>query len=236
MRYQWFDELLKADPGAINSQQLRWLLTAHHGSDNVETLLMNFFKGTGIRGLQGILPKNGKIIRPLLFAKKGEIITFAKQNEIQFVEDSSNGSDKYTRNFFRNQLLPSIQKVFPQVEENLMDNIERFRETNMLYEEALHGHLKKLLVKKGEEIHIPVLKLAKSKPLRSIVYEIIKDFGFTSHQAGDVISLLNSGSGKFIASDSHRIIRNRNWLIISPCETKMAQHILHIAEKNLLTR
>ncbi|MEO6135805.1 MAG: tRNA lysidine(34) synthetase, partial [Ginsengibacter sp.] len=95
-----------------------FLLTAHHANDNIETLLMNFFKGTGIKGLQGILPKHANIVRPLLFAKKEDLLSFVKENNLLFVEDSSNSSDKYTRNYFRNQLIPSLQKVFPQVEEN----------------------------------------------------------------------------------------------------------------------
>ena len=98
---------------------------------------MNFFKGTGIKGFTGnsvrkeLMPL---ITRPLLFAKKEEILSFAKGNNLSFVEDSSNLSDKYTRNYFRNQLIPSIQKVFPEVEENLLNNIERFKEAEILYQ------------------------------------------------------------------------------------------------------
>lgn len=202
------------------------LLTAHHANDNIETLLMNFFKGTGIKGLQGILPKQGNIIRPLLFARKEEILHFAKENDLSFVEDSSNSSDKYTRNYFRNQLLPAVQKVFPQAEENLLNNIERNREIEILYRQAMKVHLNRLLEIKGNEIHIPVLKLLKTIPLKTIIYEIIKDIGFSAHQTDEVISLLKSESGKYISSASHRIIKNRNWLIIAPNNTLEANHIL----------
>ncbi len=177
---------------------------------------MNFFKGTGINGLHGILPKQGNIIRPLLFAKKEELSQFAKANELNFVEDSSNASDKYTRNYFRNQLIPDLQKVFPQVEDNLLNNIDRFGEIEILYQQSVTLIRKKLLEQKGNEIHIPVLKLLKTQPLNTIVYEIIKDYGFTAHQVNDVVSLLNSESGKYIQSTSHRILKNRNWLIIAP--------------------
>jgi len=235
LRYQWFDELLKADDGrpttgdqhsTFNIQHSTYLLTAHHANDNVETLLMNFFKGTGIKGLRGMLPRQGKIIRPLLFAKREEIISFINENNLAFVEDSSNSSDKYTRNYFRNQLIPSIQKVFPQVEENLINNIERFKEIEILYRQSIDLHKKKLLEQKGNEIHIPVLKLLKSKPLKTIAYEIIKNYGFTSHQTDEAIALLYAESGKYISSASHKIIRNRNWLIIAPINTLEANHIL----------
>jgi len=240
LRYAWFNELLskmKNDfmPEAPNSPFRgpggMVLLTAHHANDNIETLLMNFFKGTGINGLHGILPKQGNIIRPLLFAKKEEISSFAKANELGFVEDSSNASDKYTRNYFRNQLIPGLQKVFPQVEDNLLNNIDRFREIEILYQQSVTLIKKKLPEQKGNEIRIPVLKLLKTKPLDTTVYEIIKDYGFTAHQVNDVVSLLNSDTGKFIRSVSHRILKNRNWLIITPNENTKAETIF-IEEKD----
>jgi tRNA(Ile)-lysidine synthase len=227
LRYEWFQELLNNyQPSTLNLQPSKWLLTAHHANDNIETLLMNLFKGTGIKGLQGILPKQGKIIRPLLFAKREEIKLFNKENNLDFVEDSSNNSDKYTRNYFRHQVIPSIEKVFPQAEDNIIKNIERFSEIEILYNQSIEQHKKKLLEQKGNETHIPVLKLLKSVPVKTIVYEIIKDFGFTSHQAEDVINLLKSESGKYISSGTHKIIKNRAWLIIAPINTLEANHIL----------
>ena len=160
---------------------------------------MNFFKGQELKDCREFLPKQGNIIRPLLFAKKEEIINFAKENNLSFVEDSSNASDKYTRNYFRNQLIPSIQKVFPQVEENLLNNIERFKEIEILYQQSIDLHKKKLLEQKGNEVHIPVLKLLKTEPLKTIVYEIIKDYGFTAHQTEEVFHLLKSETGKYIS-------------------------------------
>jgi tRNA(Ile)-lysidine synthase len=186
---------------------------------------MNFFKGTGINGLHGILPKQGNIIRPLLFAKKEEISAFALANNLSFVEDSSNALDKYTRNYFRNQLIPDLQKVFPQVEDNLLNNIERFREIELLYNQSVQLEKKKLLEKKGNEIHIPVLKLLKVEALNTIIYEIIKDYGFTAHQNSEVVNLLKSETGKYISSATHRIIKNRNWLIITPNKTIEAENI-----------
>ena len=191
LRYKWFAEIL-----TTSLLGLKYVLTAHHANDNIETLLMNFFKGTGINGLQGIIPKQNKIVRPLLFAKKEELFGFAKENNLSFVEDSSNASDKYTRNYFRNQLIPAIRKTFPQVEDNIVKNIDRFKDIEMLYRQSIDLHKKKLLEKKGEEIYIPVLKLLKTEPLSTIVYEIIKDFGFTSNQTDEVIKLLRSDSGK----------------------------------------
>jgi tRNA(Ile)-lysidine synthase len=246
LRYGWFSgivngewSMVKGESSIVNGDSeiievpihdsrltIHHILTAHHANDNIETLLMNFFKGTGINGLRAIQPKQGKIIHALLFAKKAELIEFAKENHLGYVEDSSNASDKYTRNFFRNQLIPSVQKVFPRVEDNLLDNIDRFRDIEMLYRQSIELHKKNLVEKKGNEIHLPILKLSRAQPLPTIVYEIIKDVGFTTGQVNDVIRLLKSEPGKYVQSASHRAINNRKWLIISPNNTAEADNIL----------
>ncbi len=111
---------------------------------------------------------------------------------------------------------PGLQKVFPQVKENLLDNAQRFREINSIYNVAIESIKKRLVSFKGNEMHLPVLKLLKTASLQSVLFEIIKDVGFTARQAHEVVKLLNSESGKYIDSQTHRILRNRKWLIISP--------------------
>jgi tRNA(Ile)-lysidine synthase len=222
LRYNWFKELMNR----IIDPPINCILTAHHLGDNIETMLMNFFKGTGIAGLRGMLPKQGKLIRPLLFAKKEEVLVFAKENNLNWVEDSSNRESKYSRNYFRNEIIPLIKKIYPEAENNLTDNLRRFADIEMLYKQAIDQHKKKLLEQKGNEVQIPVLKLKKSEPLHSIVYEIIKDYGFSPHQTDEVIDLLDSESGKYIQSATHRVIKNRNWLIIASVMTEQAETIL----------
>ncbi|MGC4104438.1 tRNA lysidine(34) synthetase TilS [Ferruginibacter sp.] len=219
LRYAWFEQIRK-------EKDYAFVVTAHHAGDNIETMLMNFFRGTGIKGLHGILPKQNHIVRPLLFAAKKDILDFATANNIAFVTDHTNEEDDFTRNYFRNQLIPAVKKVFPAVEENLLNNIERMGAAEQLYNQAVELHKKKLLEHKGNEVHIPVLKMQKLQPLSTIVYEIIKDFGFTAHQTADVLGLLQSSSGKYVQSATHRIIRNRAWLIISPNKTIDASNIL----------
>ena len=242
LRYAWFESAIGNQQSATDSDApthhsplTTHILTAHHLDDNVETLLMKFFKGTGIAGLHGILPKQGKLVRPLLFARKEELLLFAQQHQLQWVEDSSNAQDKYARNYLRHQVIPSLQQLYPEVVSNLADNINRFREAEILYQQAVEQHKKKLLEYKGEEIHIPVLKLKKTTPLHTIVYEIAKGYGFSPAQVPDIVRLLDSGSGRYVASASHRIIRNRNWLIIAPAATEVATHII-IEEKDTLIK
>lgn len=218
LRYAWFNVLLKEN-------NFSFLLTAHHLDDSIETSLMNFFKGTGIAGLRGILPKQGKIIRPLLFAGKQEFQAFAISQSLQWVEDSSNESDKYTRNYFRHQVIPFIQKIYPGAEKNLAQNLARFRDTELLYQQAIERHKKKLLTVKGNEVYIPVLKLQQVVPFNTVLYEIMHEFGFSAAQTNEVAALLESDSGRYVQSLTHRIIRNRAWLIIVPVKTAEASII-----------
>lgn len=223
LRYAWFEEIAS---GVI--------VTAHHLDDNIETVLMKFFKGTGIAGMRGILPRQGKVVRPLLFAKKEELAQFAADHQLPWVEDSSNAQDKYARNYLRHQVVPLLQKLYPEVVNNLAANIARFREVEELYHQAVEAHQKKLLEYKGSEVHIPVLKLKKAAPLSTLVYEITKGYGFTAAQTADIIHLLDSESGRYVASGTHRIIRNRNWLIIAPVRTEAVNHIIIEKEDTLV--
>ena len=230
LRYSWFLQLWNEkskESGPLEDKHIKtihgWhggetnflIATAHHANDNIETLLMNFFKGTGITGLQGILPKQTYVVRPLLFAKKEELQQFANEKNLSYVEDSSNESDKYTRNYFRNQLIPSIQKVFPQVEENLLNNIQRFNEVKQVYEEAITKYKNNLIEIKGNEEHIPILKLKNTLPFRTMIWEIIKEKGFSSGQVDEVAKLMGADNGSYIKSEFYRIIKNRKWLIIT---------------------
>jgi tRNA(Ile)-lysidine synthase len=206
--------------------------TAHHADDNIETLLMHFFRGCGISGLHGILPKQGHIIRPLLFAKRAEIVAYATEQNLIWVEDSSNATDKYSRNYIRHQVMPLIQAIYPKVDDNLLGNIERFKEVEMVYNQTMNSTKTKLLEVKGNETHIPILKLKKQQPLRSIVYEIVKDFGFEATQVDEVVKLLDASNGSFMASVTHRLIINRNWLIIAPKQAEEATNVLIEAGTN----
>lgn len=220
LRYQWFEELLNIKASPV------WLLTAHHADDNVETLLMNFFKGTGILGLQGIHPKSGRIIRPLLFATRENILDFIAARGLTFVEDSSNLSEKYTRNYFRHTLIPSVQKVFPDVVHNLTENIKRFSDIEILYRQSVEQSMGNLVVRKENELHIPVLKLQKTPAMRTVLYEIVKGYGFLPSQLDDIIHLLDAETGKYVSSSDYRIIRNRAWIIIAPLSGEESDHLI----------
>ncbi|MGN7824039.1 tRNA lysidine(34) synthetase TilS [Chitinophaga sp. 22536] len=209
LRYQWLEEVRQQ--GGYS-----YIATAHHMQDSVETALMNFCKGTGIAGLHGILPKQERIVRPLLFADKEVLVAYAALHRISFVEDSSNITDKYTRNFFRHQIIPRIQEVFPAAVKNMDNSIQRMREAEMLYQESVARHRKRLLFCKDNTFMVPVVKLQKTVPLQTIAWELFKDFGCSVAQLQQVLQLLHSESGRYVETATHRIIRNRSWLLVTP--------------------
>lgn len=227
LRYNWFEETRASLQANKNDQQV-YIAVAHHADDNIETVLMNFFRGTGLHGLTGMEPFRDKIVRPLLSFRKEELNAYALLHQLSFVEDSSNASNDYTRNYFRNELIPGIQKVFPSVENNLLHTINRLKEAAFIYKTTVDKAKTSLLEKKGEEYHIPVLLWKQVKPLVTISYELLKPFGFTSSQTFEAIKLLDADNSSYISSQTHRLIRNRNWMIIAPLATDHQQMLIPI--------
>jgi tRNA(Ile)-lysidine synthase len=221
LRYEWFSTLLAGQP-----ENFQFLITAHHLDDSIETMLMQFFRGTGIAGLRGIPVKNEKVIRPLISIQKSVLKDFAMKNKLTWVEDSSNASVDYTRNYFRNELIPSLETIFPDLQVSLEKNLERFSEAGLIYLEAIGRYKKKLLKPVGDEVHIPILLLKKTRPLRTICFELIREYHFSSAQTDELIRLMDSSNGKFISSSSHRIIKNRGWLIIAPLANENVGHFV----------
>jgi tRNA(Ile)-lysidine synthase len=229
LRYHWFKEILTGNVNPVmgfRQSKPGYIVTAHNMDDNVETVLMNFCKGTGMRGLKGMSPKKDKLIRPLLFASREDIVGYAKEKKIDWVEDSSNAEEKYTRNYFRHTVIPAIEKIYPQLKQQVRDNIARLNDASLLYDSAIEVHKKKLLEVKDDEVLISILKLKRLPAFQTVIYEVIKDFGFTNNQVGEVVRLFDADNASYIQSPSHRIIKNRKWLIISLLQAKKSSYFL----------
>lgn len=221
LRYQWFEAKRKECQLQFTDKNVL-LLTAHHANDNIETVLINFLRGTGIQGLRGINPyqKDRYLLRPLLPFKKEDLIGFANNNKLAFVEDSSNESNKYTRNFLRNQILPQLEENFPQVKDNLLNNIDRMKEVAEIYQLAIEDRLDGLMEWKGQECQVPILKLKKTAQLNTVIWELIRPFGFTVQQIPELIKLMDAPNGSCLTSSTYQIIRNRKWLLIATVQTQ----------------
>lgn len=218
LRYDWLEKI-RAEHGYT------FIATAHHANDNAETLLMNLFKGTGISGLHGIPVRNGLVIRPMLYASRRDIDAYVTEKNVPYRDDVSNQSDKYLRNKVRLNLLPLIEETFPNVINNLNNSIQRFSEVEQLYNKAIEVERKQLIEQRGKDIYIPVKKLMKREPVHTICYELFKTYGFGSGQINDIVSLLHSESGHYVTSDTHRVIRDRDFLIITITDTRQTDFL-----------
>lgn len=224
LRYQWFRDLLL-------ERDLHCTVTAHHADDNVETMLMNLFKGTGMAGLRGIQPLHEGIARPLLFASRGSLEAYAAAHGLAYVTDSSNLTDKYTRNYFRIHVIPLIEQVYPGTMDNLRQNMQRFREAEQLYRQAVDRKLHKLKQAVGQELHIPLQKLRAAAPLHTLVFELFRPYGFTARQVPEILQFLDASTGSVMYSATHRLLMNRNWLILS-VKAPADMSIIPIAEED----
>ena len=208
LRYEWFENLL-------SKHQYAKIATAHHANDNIETLLMNLFKGTGIGGLHGIPESNGNIIRPLLFAQKDELLEYAAANYISYRDDASNASDHYLRNAVRHHIVPVAKKWFPHVIKNVSESINRFSQVEVLYRQAIEVHRNNFTERRGDDYYILISKFKQCAPLETVCYELFVEYHFSSRQVRHILSLLTSESGHYVDSATHRIIRDRDFLIVT---------------------
>ena len=212
LRYDFFERLRKQ---YIAPGKNVLIATAHHANDAVETMLMHLFRGTGIDGLRGIPVKNGSIIRPLLIATREQIETYAKDNKLSWVEDSSNAKEDYARNFIRHTVIPAVTEHYPNALANMLGTMDKVNDAAALYHERIDMLLMKMVIQDGEMQKVPILKISKAAQRNTIIWEWIKSYGFSEGQIGEVVKLFVAYNGSYIASATHRILRNRAWLILS---------------------
>ncbi len=211
LRYRWFEKIRK-------NHGYDLIATAHNQDDVIETFFINLSRGTGIRGLTGIPVRSGKVIRPLLFASREAIVEYATENDIRFREDSSNASDKYLRNRVRHQLIPMLEKENPSFRNGLMDTMLKLSETEKLYARELAQVKLMLLHTEGDITRIRIRDLSAHDASRSILFEILTEYNFFSQAMEDILHSLEGPSGKQFLSATHRIVKDRDDLIITPLD------------------
>jgi len=208
LRYKWFEEIMKE-----NGYNL--VAVAHNLNDNIETLLINLTRGTGIAGLTGIKPITNNIIRPLLFATRNDIIEYCNKHKIIFREDRSNADTKYTRNKIRHKVIPILKEINPAIETTLNDTAERFTGINEIVDEYILGLREKISEQKGDLITFNVNLLKSHLHNLTIVFELFRPFGINNLQLDDLIKVIQGKTGGLIVTRSHRIIKNRKEIIVS---------------------
>ena len=235
IRYAWFESLIKEMN--LQSKAKIVLLTAHHADDQVETVLMQFFRGTGLHGLTGIpairthqqnplATDHIDLIRPLLPFSKVNIKDFAKSNGLDFVEDSSNLKNDYTRNLIRNQLIPQMETIYPNVKQQVLDTISRLKEAEAIVDATVAAYWKKhIRFSKG----IPTIELTSWNQLKgnaTYIWGLVQAYGFRATQLKEIHKIAGASKGAFIASSSHRLIKWDNQIqIVSNQEDKVYETI-----------
>lgn len=207
LRYNWFKEL-------ANVLEFDYILTGHHADDNLETFLINLSRGTGLEGLTGIPEINDSVVRPLLSFSRDEIESFAKQNELQWRDDSSNTSTKYLRNKLRHEVIPILKGINPQLLQNFGKTQDYLKGAHDIIDDRMDTISEQVISTiNEEEIHFDIAKLNALNNPKAYLYEFLKGYGFTAWN--DVYDLLSAQSGKQVLSATHRLIKNRTILILS---------------------
>lgn len=207
LRYNWFEQI---------RQQHNYHLIAlgHHKNDTIETILLNLTRGTGIAGLHGILPKKGVLVRPLLFLSREEIATVVAEENIFYVEDSSNTSTKYARNKIRHEVIPKLRGLNPSLENTFDNNLRHFRQLEELLALKVEEARIHLFIQHDDEIHIAVDAVKALQPQQLLLYKLLQPYGFAEPVVDDVIASLDAQSGKWFASATHQLTIDRGKLIL----------------------
>lgn len=197
LRYRYFEQL-RRDIGA------EAIMVAHHRDDNVETVLMNLVRGTGIRGMAGIRPVNGHILRPLLDMSRQDIEDYLEKKGETYVTDSTNLEDDATRNKFRHHVIPLLQSLNPKASENIHSTSRHIAEAEKILSWAIQEANRSVFSVEPSSAIIDVSSLLSFVSPSYLLNEICRDYGFTPSQSEDMLAASSSSHvGATFLSPSH---------------------------------
>jgi tRNA(Ile)-lysidine synthase len=211
LRYKWFEEV--RENNGYDS-----IAVAHNLNDNIETLLINLIRGTGLTGMTGMKPVNKRIIRPLLFATRQEITAYCQIHKITFREDRSNADTKYTRNKIRHMVIPVLKEINPSIELTLNDTAGRFSEYNEMISGYISNLRKTVSGEKEKFITFNISQLKQYLHNKSVLFELFEPYGMSNALLTDLIKVINGNTGGQVITGTHRMIKNRKELIVSEKE------------------
>lgn len=225
LRYDWFENLRR-------TLGFDYILTAHHANDNLETALINFVRGTGLDGLTGIPAANEKIIRPLLPFSRKEILDYAHNAHLKWREDSSNASAKYLRNKIRLEVIPKLEELNPQLLESFGKTQHHLQQSSALIDDYISAIFPRIAKEEdfGYSFKIKMLKTIPN--LKAVLYELFKGFGFTEWD--DVFNLLEAQPGKMVVSKTHRLVKDREDLLLTTAPSEAMQEFEISAEEEVV--
>lgn len=203
LRYRWFEELL-------NTYDADAVAVAHHRDDSVETLLINLTRGSGLTGLTGIKPKNGNVVRPLLCVSREDIYAYIENNGLEYVTDSSNSSDIYTRNFIRLKVIPLLEEINPSVKASLARTANHLYDASLIYNHSIE-EARKVIIQNNR---LSISALLSFPAPATILYEMLKPYGFSRTVCESIFTVIDKDSGKIFYSSTHRLLKDRSDLLI----------------------
>lgn len=204
LRYEWFEEVRR-------QQNAETIAVAHHRDDLTETVLLNLVRGTGIRGLTGISPKNGYVVRPLLCVSRDEIEVYVGERKLPFIFDSSNRDDVFARNFLRLNVIPLLEKLNPQVKNAIYRTAQHLGEAKKIYDFYIETQKKAIF----DNNRIDIGKLNETLSPASMLFEILSPLGFNASVIEDVLQHLDTAPGKVFYSENYRLIKDRQYLLLN---------------------
>ena len=221
LRYDWFDKLVK-------TKGYQYVLTAHHANDNLETVLINLTRGANLEQLTGIPEINGNIVRPLLPFTRNNIEQFTIDNQISWREDQSNQSTKYVRNKIRHQVVPVLQELNPNLLHTVNAHLNYLKAEKNVLQTHLEIVAKVVCTQQENQLIIDISKLKKYAEPQVYLYHILKLYQFT--EWNNITDLLTAQSGKFLVSRTHRLLKDRNSLLLTKINLHLANFEVEIAK------
>lgn len=204
LRYGWFDEIRHKHNAA-------YIAVAHHKDDSVETFLLNLSRGTGINGLKGIMPKNGFIVRPLLEVGREDIMEYLNCLGQDYVTDSTNLENVYTRNKIRLDIIPLFKQINPSFCDSVSETASRLADVAAIYKSAVLSSIKRVMVSSDS---VSIEKLLDEVSPQAVLFEWLSPLGFNSSQIKDIEKSLKSTSGKMFYSNEWILLRDRDTLLL----------------------
>ena len=225
LRYEYFEKI-RVENG------YDYIATAHHQDDLIETFFLNLSRKTGIKGLTGIKEKAGKIIRPLLFASREEIENYARDNFVEYRDDSTNDEVVFQRNFLRHKILPLFSELNPAFLKNALASIENLKEVEKVYDHFISGESEKIVSEKNNELVFNIEALQQSAFPILVLLETLKDYNFNPTVIEEVYRSLKSESGKQFYSQTHRLVKDRGELFLTPL-SKEEERIYYLEKDDI---
>jgi tRNA(Ile)-lysidine synthase len=219
LRYERFEEVRQQHNGSH-------IATAHHRDDLVETYLAHILRGSHWRGFSSIPRVNGNVVRPLLHVSRDELLRYITEFEVPYREDASNKSPVYQRNRIRHELIPLMESIRPGFRRNILRQIELFIETNAVLEGFLGKLATDVILLRPEGLYIAAEGIDELPFMRLLLLQVTADYGFHAARVDEVVELLHSAPGKQLLSSSHRIVRERQHLVIAPLPDETGEPLL----------